>query len=335
VSLYKRPESRYWWCKVTVSGETVRRTTGTASKSQARLFEDRLRQQLWELKKLGKVAYTWDLAAEKWLEESAGKRSLHSDEGILAWFQPHLTGKKLVEIDRAKIDELRALKDASPSTVNRHFALLRAILRRARDEWEWIGQIPAVPMYSLEEPEPMWITREKFEELVRALLPAWERPARFAVVTGLRRTPIITLTWPNVDLKRKHAWISALRSKNKKPIPLPLGPEAIRILRTVKGQHDEFVFSYNGGPVPAQNGYYWEQWRAAVKSVGLKGFRFHDLRHTWASWHIQNGTPPHILRELGGWSDDKMVRRYAHLGAEHLAEWAHNIGHRPKRKARK
>jgi hypothetical protein len=59
--------------------------------------------------------------------------------------------------------------------------------------------------------------------------------------------------------------------------------------------------------------------------VGIEDFRWHDLRHTWASWHIQNGTPIHVLQELGGWSDIRMVQRYAHLAPEHLACYADNI----------
>lgn len=335
MSLYKRPNSRYWWCKVTVSGETVRRSSETTKKSQARLFEERLREELWNLKKLGKTAYTWDLAAEKWLDEAEHKRSLASDEGIIAWFQPHLTGKKLTEIDRTLVDQLRELKaeKASKATVNRHFALLRAILRKARDQWEWIGQIPSIPMYPLERPEPRWITRAEFESLAKHLPLYFERMARFAVLTGLRRTALITLTWKQVDLKRRHVWIAAIRSKSKKPIAVPLSPEATAVLRTVKG--NEYVFTYEGEQFPAQNGYVWKQWRNAVKAAKLEPFRFHDLRHTWASWHIQNGTPTHILQELGGWSSYEMVKIYAHLDSSHLSKWASNLGHTKKRVARK
>ncbi|MDD5460756.1 MAG: tyrosine-type recombinase/integrase [Methylococcales bacterium] len=56
----------------------------------------------------------------------------------------------------------------------------------------------------------------------------------------------------------------------------------------------------------------------------ITDFRWHDLRHTWASWHIQNGTPLHILKELGGWTDLGMVLRYAHLSSQHLEEYAGN-----------
>lgn len=62
----------------------------------------------------------------------------------------------------------------------------------------------------------------------------------------------------------------------------------------------------------------------ALKRAGIEDFRWHDLRHTWASWHVQGGTPLFALQELAGWETERMVRRYAHLAAEHLAGWAGN-----------
>ena len=64
---------------------------------------------------------------------------------------------------------------------------------------------------------------------------------------------------------------------------------------------------------------------AGGQEAGFTDLRFHDLRHTWASWHVQNGTPLHVLQELGGWACFSMVQRYAHLSAEHLAEYAGNV----------
>ena len=54
-------------------------------------------------------------------------------------------------------------------------------------------------------------------------------------------------------------------------------------------------------------------------------FRWHDLRHTWASWHVQSGTPLNVLQEPGGWASYSMVQRYAHLAADHLAPWADRL----------
>jgi integrase len=73
----------------------------------------------------------------------------------------------------------------------------------------------------------------------------------------------------------------------------------------------------------------WESrvaWQAACKMTGVEQFRFHDLRHTWASWHVQQGTPLYALKELGGWETLEMVKRYAHLPPQHLLAYAENIG---------
>ena len=66
-------------------------------------------------------------------------------------------------------------------------------------------------------------------------------------------------------------------------------------------------------------------WYAALARAGIKDFRWHDLRHTWASWHVQNGTSMQELMELGGWSSFEMVLRYAHLAGEHLKQVADRI----------
>jgi len=62
-----------------------------------------------------------------------------------------------------------------------------------------------------------------------------------------------------------------------------------------------------------------------VKRAGPEDFRWHDLRHTRASWHVLQGTPLHVLQELSGWETAEMVRRYAHLSPEHLAEYAEKL----------
>ena len=64
---------------------------------------------------------------------------------------------------------------------------------------------------------------------------------------------------------------------------------------------------------------------AATDPKIIENFRWHDLRHTWASWHVQAGTPLHVLQELGGWESVEMVRRYAHLSTDHLAEYVERM----------
>jgi integrase len=82
------------------------------------------------------------------------------------------------------------------------------------------------------------------------------------------------------------------------------------------------VFSYEGKSIRQVS---TKAWYAALERAGITDFRWHDLRHTWASWHVQNGTPLHALQELGGWESSEMVRRYAHFSAEHLAPYADRL----------
>ncbi len=66
-------------------------------------------------------------------------------------------------------------------------------------------------------------------------------------------------------------------------------------------------------------------WKKALKRAGIENFRWHDLRHTWASWHVQNGTSLQELQQLGGWTSFEMVLRYAHLSSDHLKMAAERV----------
>ena len=88
------------------------------------------------------------------------------------------------------------------------------------------------------------------------------------------------------------------------------------------GKHAQRVFTYRGQGVGCCS---TRAWYKALKRAGVSDFRWHDWRHTWASWHAQEGTPLSVLQELGGWSTPSMVQRYAHLATEHLVGYAENI----------
>ena len=77
--------------------------------------------------------------------------------------------------------------------------------------------------------------------------------------------------------------------------------------------------TYKGKPITNAN---TRAWREALIRAEIEDFRWHDLRHTWATWHRRAGTPTHELQRLGGWRTASMVERYAHLAPDHLAESA-------------
>lgn len=125
-----------------------------------------------------------------------------------------------------------------------------------------------------------------------------------------------------MDLVKRHALIHPDQAKGKKAIPVPLNEDAVAILRKQIGKHHQFVFTYAGNRIIQCS---TKAWQKALKRAGIENFRWHDLRHTWASWHVQSGTSLQELQQLGGWSSFDMVLRYAHLSSDHLRKAAERI----------
>jgi integrase len=273
----------------------------------------------------GVMQKTWDDAVARWLVEKADKASLKSDQCIIRWLDRYLSGVAIADITRPVVDSLAHKKIASGvanGTVNRMLALLRSILIRASVDWEWLSVIPKVRL--LREPirRVRYLTKGQAESLLLHLPGHIAEMAAFSLATGLRKSNVTGLCWSQVDLTRRLAWIHPDQSKTRKAIAVPLNVDALRIVSLQVGKHPIRVFCYKGEPVAQVT---TAAWYKALKRCGIDDFRWHDLRHTWASWHVQNGTPLNVLQELGGWESSQMVRRYAHFSANHLAAYADNL----------
>ena len=211
---------------------------------------------------------------------------------------------------------LRKKREASNATANRYLSLIRAILRKACLEWEWIERVPKVKMYPEPKRRVRWIPLEQARALLDALPVHQHEMTLFALATGLRQSNVTGLCWAQVHLKRRTAWIAADQAKGGEDIHISLCDLALEVLERQRGKHPERVFTYEGKPVRYVN---TKAWRNALKRAGIAEFRWHDLRHTWASSLIQNGTPLYDLQEMRGWKSAAMVRRYAHLAPAHMA----------------
>ncbi len=322
MSLYQRKDSPHWWVKITHRGKCLQQSTGTSDKHKAQEYHDRLKASLWEQEKLGaKPKYTWNEAVVRYVNETSHKASSHSDKLHLRWLDRHLDGAALHTINRTVVDRItqaRIAEGVANATVNRALEIVRAILRRAAYEWDWLDKAPRVRLLKEPTRRIRWITRDEAEKLLAELPEHLSAMVRFSLETGLRQTNVTGLQWSQVDLTRRIAWVHPDQAKARKAIAVPLSATAVIVLREQVGKHEQSVFTYKGRPVRYVN---TKAWTAALKRAGIMSFRWHDLRHTWASWHVQAGTPLHALQELGGWETVEMVRRYAHLSAEHLASY--------------
>ena len=325
MSVYKQKGSTNYYIRFSVGGRKIRKSARTADRKEAEEFEQELRKQAWrELHLKDKPNYTFAKLANEWLEQST-KKSLCTDVFILKWLSPKLKGVLIKDINRVRIIELRKEKtrEASKSTANRYMALLRAMLNAA-EEWGWIERAPKVPMYRVAKKEPRWITKDEFSRLYQELPSHLQALALLAVNTGLRKTPLVEMrrSW----IHGNHVTIPARYMKDGKPFGLSLNKAAKDLLDSLPGE--DYVFTYKGHRIVQTN---TKAWHKALARAGIDNFRWHDLRSTWASWHVQAGTPLPVLQRLGPWKSYEMVLRYAHLAPDHVASYAENVAVQPPR----
>ena len=275
-----------------------------------------------------KPLHTWDEAALRWLKEKAHKKSYVDDVQRIRWFTGHLRGKTLDQIDRSVVDRIVTKHiTSSDRTKDLYVALIRAIFRRAVREWEWIETAPTFKTYcTAGNIRVRWITETQAQTLLTVLPEHQRKVVMFALSTGLRQGNVLGLTWGQVHLDRRMAMIEHDDMKNGEALGVPLNDIAMAVLLRQQGKHETNVFTYRGKPLLSAN---TQVWRNALVKAGISNFRWHDLRHTWASWLRQNDVPTWVLQELGGWKSAAMVRRYAHMSVKHLQPYADQLIFRP------
>jgi integrase len=329
--LYRRKDSRYWWINLVLpDGRRLCQSTRCIHRTDAAAFAVRLRNEWQEARQQGLPGVVaWQQAVVRYLEEFTDKTSLKDDRDHLRKLDPYLRGLKLDAVDMTVLQQFvrdRKMKDeVTNATVNRALEVVRRILNVAHQDWRWLRGVPKIRMLKEPRRRVRFLRREEADRLIE-VLPRHMKPiVRFALATGCRNGEILGLEWSRVDLARQVAWLDHGTTKNGDGRGIPLNADAVSALESVQGQHPRWCFTYAGKRIQ----YNSSAWDTAKRRAGIEDFRFHDLRHTWASWHVQSGTSLQELMELGGWKSYEMVLRYAHLAPEKLSSVARRIERQP------
>ncbi len=318
--IFRRPDSRYWWINATLpNGKRIRQSAGTEDRADAEALLAKLKLDAYRETHFGiKPKRTWQEAVIRFLALKRTLRSFEDVQRICRNLDRYLGELTLSQISGDVIWQIvqgEMAKGNKPATVNRYLSTVRGLLRMARDEWQWIDTFPKIRLLPGEVERDRWLTREEAERLIRVCPPHLAALVRFALATGCRAGEITGLEWNRVDLNRKTAWLN--HTKNGTPRGVPLNEDAVEVLREQIGKDLRLCFTYQEKQIK------WEltnsAWHTALAAAGIKDFRFHDLRHTWASWHRQAGTSCDELKDLGGWKSRVMVDRYAKYATEHLS----------------
>jgi len=213
----------------------------------------------------------------------------------------------------------------SGATVNRYLAALSHLFSIATKEWRLLDRNPVKDISKKKEGRgrTRFLTDEERTSLLKACTSsAWkplEAVVLLALSTGARRGEIMNLKWTDIDLKSQRALVHD--TKNGDPRQLPLVGRALELLRELKltnSSRSEYVFPQpNGLPGPYEN--FDSHWYGALASAGIADLRFHDLRHTTASYLAQQGASLLEIADTLGHRTMAMVKRYSHLTQSHKA----------------
>ena len=215
----------------------------------------------------------------------------------------------------------RTAGHVSNSTVNRYWAALHHVLETTVREYGWLEQNPMKQIRKLKEPQGRvrFLNSSEREALLSACAksenPFLETIVLIAVTTGLRRREILELEWERVNLETGQVIIEDTKNGARRSTYL-LKPilERLRDCHNKFGDGSSFLFPGRSGlrPIDIKSA-----WYRAVERAGLEDFRFHDLRHTAASYiAMDGGSVPEIAAVLGHKSF-QMASRYAHLSDDH------------------
>ncbi|MFW6160744.1 MAG: tyrosine-type recombinase/integrase [Acidobacteriota bacterium] len=254
---------------------------------------------------------------------SSYKRDLASSKNIL----PTFGDKYLFEIIPHMIEEYKADRiklDISPATVNRELSFLRHLFNKAI-EWGYLMKNPMQGVKLLKEP-PGRIRYLRIEEIERLLdvIDSFPKDIRsylkpivlIALNTGLRKKEILQLKWKDIYFEKKKITVSITKTNEIRIVPM--NETVYRELKEMSRNVDsEYLFCNKKGE-PFGN--VRKSFDRALNSAGINDFRFHDLRHTFASHLVMNGCNIRTVQQLMGHKDIKMTMRYSHLSRAHLQE---------------
>lgn len=332
-------KSGIWYIDFTnAHGKRIKRSSGTQDRQAALELHDRLKADAWRESKIGdKPDHSFDELVVTYLKSLKGDKYYDAKARMAGFWVDHFKGMPLRNITASMIKSaLPTLttptsrtakpKPIAPATQNRYLASIGRMMSLAV-ELEWLEYAPKVKAKREPRVNVRWITHEEAERLIACADKPWIRNIiQFALATGCRAGEILSLDWSAVDMDKRHAYIGAENAKSGRSRAIPLNDLAIASM--VGRERTGRVFTCNGNALTLVS---HKAFQRACATAEIEDLRFHDLRHTWASWHVQNGTPLMVLKELGGWQEVAMVQKYAHLGQSHLAQYADNTEFKPQR----
>jgi integrase len=259
------------------------------------------------------------------------KRDRRNQERQLAWWKKKLGALPVGKITRALVSQYRdellvtgsgGAKPCGSATTVRHLAVLSHVFSVAIKDWEWAEVNPVSGVRKPREPRGRvrFLDGEERKRLLEACKQSKSKdlyPFVFlALSTGMRRGEIASLEWRDVDLVRQVITLRETKNGTCRGVPIR-GPivEVLQERAKIKATDARLVFPGKRGGTAID---LTTPWQTAVRRASLRDFRFHDLRHSAASYLAMSGTSLLDIGSILGHKTTQMTKRYAHLSVDHL-----------------
>lgn len=320
--VYQRPDSPFWWCSYkNANGQRARRKlAGAHTRPQAVKMLDAIRVQEEKARTLG-IRPATEITTEALFEryEKHQKARIRSTTferlgGILNTLKANLPeqAKTITKRMVSEYIETRA-ESVKPGTVAKEMSVLKHCLRLAV-EWGELNQNPAAGarLPQLPPGRTRYLTPGELKAALESA-PEWLRaPMAFAACTGVRRGEMLSLRWMDVDMTNRRLYLRETKNGALRILPIP--ESARTVLRSLpQGATGDLVFA---GLDPAFLSVYTKR---VFKRLGIPDASFHTLRHTAASWMVQQGVDLYAVGQILGHKTPRMTQRYAHLSPEYMA----------------
>lgn len=289
-----------WWASVTIDGRRTRQPAGPR-RADALALEAQLRAAHRPLSPHGLEA-----ALTRYLTDAQGTRRWANARTAGRALAPHIAGLGLSPRDVAlaveRVTKAGRARGLAVASINRQLALLRRLANLAF-QWGWTTELVGARVKLLpgERAREVFLTRGQVAALAAAM-PRTGLACIFAAHTGLRATEQASLR-PG-DVRDGVIYLAGEATKGGRPRAVPIPPELLPVEL----------------PWPWTRQQLRREWDIARRATGLEHVRWHDLRHTYASWLVQAGVPLYTVGQLLGHTDPKMTQRYAHLAPEPLRQ---------------
>jgi integrase len=329
-SLFKRSTGKYY-ILFEENGKRRWKSTGATTKSEAlkalTSFEDLMRRKTSVV-----LLSQFRDQLLAYIRGAYSKRSGIIYTSTFRYFLGCVHDLPISELTQKHMDDykIHRLQKVKPVTLNIEIRTLKAAMNIAL-RWEMIAANPFAKsrQVRVEDTAPAYLSKQDFQTLLIAIKEEWLREiVIFAVLTGLRRGEIINLRWENVNLQSKLINIQSsgtFFTKQGKRRTIPMNDVLFHLL-SVKAVRAtcEYIFNLRGKRINPEHAS--KKLKQYLTDIGLnENLHFHSLRHTFASWLVQDGESLYIVQKLLGHSSLRVTEKYSHLQSSHLQDAVNKI----------